>query len=104
MSRPYRHILKEVRLAFPQPVSDPINDSYFVHSITAQLIENIFRYVHSEAMGGRGAVVSSNECYRRTRHQEPVFAQKSYIQSPSVDESDIEVMVAKVLEAREKVA
>ena len=65
---------------------------------------NIFRYVHSEAMAGRGVVVSSTECYRRTRYQEPVFALKSYIQSPFVDESDIEVVVAKVLEAREQVA
>lgn len=64
---------------------------------------NIFRYVHSEAMAGRGVVVSSTDCYRRTRYQEPVFALKSYIQSPFVDESDIEVVVAKVLEAREKV-
>lgn len=55
-------------------------------------------------MAGRGAVVSSVDCYRRTRYQEPVFALKSYIQSPFVDESDIEIMVAKVLEAREKVA
>ncbi len=65
---------------------------------------NIFRYVHSEAMAGRGVVVSSTECYRRTRYQEPIFALKSYIQSPFVDESDVEVVVAKVLEAREKVA
>ena len=65
---------------------------------------DIFRYVHSEAMAGRGVVVSSTDCYRRTRYQEPIFALKSYIQSPFVDESDIEVMVAKILEAREKVA
>ena len=64
---------------------------------------NIFRYVHSEAMAGRGVVVSSTDCYRRTRYQEPIFALKSYIQSPFVDESDIEVVVAKVLEARETV-
>ena len=37
MSRPCREILKEVRLAFPQPVSDPIHDSYFVHSIMRAL-------------------------------------------------------------------
>ena len=29
----YRDILEEIRLAFPQPVSDTIHDSYFVHSI-----------------------------------------------------------------------
>ena len=64
----------------------------------------IFRYVHSEAMAGRGVVISSTDCYRRTSYQEPIFALKSYILSPFVDEGDIEVVVAKVLEAREKVA
>ena len=64
----------------------------------------VFQYVHSEAMAGRGAVISSTECYRRTTYGEPVFALKSYILSPFVDEGDIEAVVAKVLEAREKIA
>ncbi|MDE2666553.1 MAG: pyridoxal-dependent decarboxylase [Acidobacteriota bacterium] len=64
----------------------------------------IFRYVHSEAMAGRGAVISSTDCYRRTTYQEPIFALKSYILSPFVDEGHIEVVVAKVLEAREKIS
>lgn len=64
----------------------------------------VFQYVHSEAMAGRGAVISSTECYRRTSYQEPIFALKSYILSPFVDEDHIEVVVAKVLEAREKIA
>ena len=62
----------------------------------------IFRYVHAEAMAGRGAVISSTDCYRRTTYQEPIFALKSYILSPFVDEGHVEVVVAKVLEAREK--
>ena len=33
----YRDILEKIRLAFPQPVSDPIHDSYFVHSIMRAL-------------------------------------------------------------------
>ena len=33
----YRDILEEIRLAFPQPVSDTIHDSYFVHSIMRAL-------------------------------------------------------------------
>ena len=33
----YRDILENIRLAFPQPVSDPIHDSYFVHSIMRAL-------------------------------------------------------------------
>ena len=33
----YRDILEKIRLAFPQPVSDTIHDSYFVHSIMRAL-------------------------------------------------------------------
>ena len=64
----------------------------------------IFQYVHSEAMAGRSAVISSTDCYRLTTYREPIFALKSYILSPFVEEGDIEVVVAKVLEAREKVS
>ena len=85
-----------------QEFDDPAyRDTLLVHN---EYNRNIFRYVHSEAMAGRGVVVSSTDCYRRTRYQEPIFALKSYIQSPFVDESDVEVVVAKVLEARERVA
>ena len=37
MAAPYRDLLTKIRLAFPQPVSDPIHDSYFVHSIMRAL-------------------------------------------------------------------
>lgn len=63
----------------------------------------VFQYVHSEAMAGRGVVISSTDCYRRTGYGEPIYALKSYILSPFIDEQDIEVVVAKILEAREKV-
>jgi len=33
----YRELLKRIRLAFPQPVSDRVHDSYFVHSIMRAL-------------------------------------------------------------------
>ena len=33
----YRDVLEKIRLAFPQPVSDPIHDSYFVHSVMRAL-------------------------------------------------------------------
>ena len=33
----YRDILKDIRLSFPQPVADPIHNSYFVHSIMRAL-------------------------------------------------------------------
>src|SRR5205823_13830787 len=37
MTAPYRELLRKVRLAFPQPISDPVHDSYFVHSIMRAL-------------------------------------------------------------------
>lgn len=37
MTVPYRPILEKIRLAFPQPVSDRVHDSYFVHSIMRAL-------------------------------------------------------------------
>jgi L-2,4-diaminobutyrate decarboxylase len=37
MATAYREKLDKVRLAFPQPVSDRVHDSYFVHSIMRAL-------------------------------------------------------------------
>ena len=63
----------------------------------------ISQYVHSEAMEGRGVVISITDCYRRTQYGEPIVALKSFILSPFVDEEDVEMVVSKVLEARGKV-
>ncbi len=63
----------------------------------------VFHYVHAEAMAGRGAVLSLTDCYRYTDYGEPVVALKSFILSPFVDKDIIEVVVKKVLEAREKI-
>ena len=85
-----------------QEFDDPaFRDTLLDHN---QWNRKIFQYVHSEAMAGRGVVISSTDCYRHTRYGEPVYALKSYILSPFIDEQDIEVVVAKILEAREKVA
>ena len=64
----------------------------------------ISQYVHSEAMEGRGVVISITDCYRRTQYGEPIVALKSFILSPFVDEADVEMVVSKVLEARRKVS
>ena len=64
----------------------------------------IYKYVHSEAMAGKGVVISITDCYRRTDYGEPILALKSFILSPFVDEDDVKSVVAKVLEAREKVS
>src|SRR5436190_6394131 len=33
----YRDLLTKIRLAFPQPISDRVHDSYFVHSMMRAL-------------------------------------------------------------------
>ncbi len=63
----------------------------------------IAEYVHAEALAGRGVMISQTDCYRLTSYGEPVVALKSYILSPFVDEENIDVVVRKVLEARDKV-
>ncbi|MCS7045764.1 MAG: pyridoxal-dependent decarboxylase, partial [Gemmataceae bacterium] len=37
MAAAYRSLLEQIRLSFPQPVSNPVHDSYFVHSILRAL-------------------------------------------------------------------
>jgi glutamate/tyrosine decarboxylase-like PLP-dependent enzyme len=63
----------------------------------------IARYVHEEALAGRGVLISLTDCYRRTKYGEPIVALKSYILSPFVDEEHVEAVVQKVLEARERI-
>ncbi len=60
-------------------------------------------YLHREAMAGHGVLLSLTECYRRTAYGEPVVGLKSFILSPFVDKEHVEVVVQKVLEARERV-
>ena len=87
----YRDILEEIRLAFPQPIADPI---YYNREI--------FQYVHSEAMAERGVVILMTDCYRYTTYGEPIVALKSFILSPFIDTRSVENVVSKVLEARDK--
>jgi glutamate/tyrosine decarboxylase-like PLP-dependent enzyme len=63
----------------------------------------IAQYVHDEAAAGRGVMISQTDCYRQTAYGEPVVALKSYILSPFADEDNVEAVVRKVLEAREKI-
>ena len=76
-------------------------DSLLVHN---EYNRKISEYVHSEAMEGRGVMISLTDCYRNTQYGEPIVALKSFILSPFVDEADVEMVVSKVLEAREKVS
>ena len=48
-------------------------------------------------------LISMTECYRMTGCHEPIVALKVYVLSPFVDEADVELLVAEVLEARRHV-
>ena len=39
MTVPYRDMLSKIRVCFPQPVSDRVHDSYFVHSVMRAMDE-----------------------------------------------------------------
>ena len=83
-----------------QEFEDPAHrESLLAHNAYNQ---DIFQYVHAEAMEGRGVVISTTDCYRHTTYGEPIVALKSFILSPFVDEVNVETVVDKVLEAREK--
>ena len=87
---PYRTILDQIRLSFPQPVSDRIHDAYFVFSILRALDQI------------DAVLISMTECYRPTDYGTPIVALKAYSLSPFIDEEHIELLVAKGLEARER--
>ena len=52
-------------------------------------------------MAGRGVMLSLTDCYRKTDYGEPIVALKSFILSPFVDKENVEMVVKKVLEARD---
>jgi glutamate/tyrosine decarboxylase-like PLP-dependent enzyme len=59
-------------------------------------------HIHTEAMAGRGVVLSLTDCYRLTAYGEPIVGLKSFILSPFVDEEHVEMVARQVLEARER--
>lgn len=84
-----------------QEFEDPAyRDSLIAHNAYNR---EVFQYVHSEAMQGRGVVISITDCYRKTDYGEPIVALKSYILSPFVDEADVKTVVDKVMEATAKI-
>ncbi len=63
----------------------------------------IFQYLHTEAMAGRGVLLSLTDCYGLTSYGEPIVGLKSFILSPFVDEEHVQTVVDKVREAQAKV-
>ena len=64
----------------------------------------IFRFLYDQAMHGKGVQISMTNCYRHTDYGEPIVALKSYMLSPFIDESHVELLVRNVLEARQRIA
>ncbi len=63
----------------------------------------IFQRIQSEALQGRGVVISLTDCYRETDYGEPIVALKSYIMSPFSDDQYIDAVLQSIWEAREHV-
>jgi len=61
----------------------------------------IFAEIQSQALQGRGVVLSLTDCYRETDYGEPVVALKSYIMSPFSDEKYVTAVLESVCKARE---
>lgn len=55
MGNSYRKILEHIRMAFPQPVSGRVHDSYFVHSImrASEAVDTLIR--ERPILGERGS-------------------------------------------------
>ncbi|HET6426363.1 MAG TPA: aspartate aminotransferase family protein, partial [Planctomycetaceae bacterium] len=62
----------------------------------------VFQLVQSEALAGRGVVLSMTDNYRETDYGEPMVALKSYILSPFCDEASIDAVLESLWSAREK--
>ncbi|HLU47565.1 MAG TPA: pyridoxal-dependent decarboxylase, partial [Planctomycetota bacterium] len=62
----------------------------------------IFEYLYDEAMRGDGILISMTGNYRSSDFGDPIAALKSYCLSPFIRESDVELLVDKVLEARRR--
>jgi L-2,4-diaminobutyrate decarboxylase len=61
----------------------------------------IFELIQSEAVQGRGVVISLTDCYRESDYGEPIVALKSYIMSPFSEEQYVEYVLESIWKARE---
>ena len=64
----------------------------------------IFHHVQSEALQGRGVVISMTDNYRETDYGEPMVALKSYILSPFCIEASIVAVLESLWAARSRIA
>ena len=66
-----------------------------------ELNRKVFERVQSEALEGRGVVISMTDCYRETDFGTPIAALKSYVLSPFTDEARMESVLGHVIAARD---
>jgi glutamate/tyrosine decarboxylase-like PLP-dependent enzyme len=87
---------------FSVPVQEHSNPEYR-ETVLAHNDYNrrIFDEIHSEALQGRGVVISLTECYRETDYGVPIVALKSYIMSPFSDEKYVDAVLESISRARE---
>jgi len=67
-----------------------------------RLNRRVFERVHTEALAGRGVVISMTDCYRKTDYGAPIAALKSYVLSPFTDEARMLSILDHVLAARDE--
>ncbi|MBD3676402.1 MAG: aspartate aminotransferase family protein [Planctomycetaceae bacterium] len=65
-----------------------------------QYNRRIFEQIQSEALTGKGVVISMTDCYRETEYGEPVVALKSYLLSPFADEQYVDEVLKSIWRAR----
>lgn len=102
---------------YPDGVKTPIKikeltQSKFRDSLLYYNAYNICieRYLHNEAMNGKGVVISKTDKYRTTDYQDktfnqplPVVALKSFILSPFFNEYSVDLVIRNILQARKQV-
>ena len=61
----------------------------------------LFHHLHDESLTGQGVRISMTDCYRYSEYGEPIVALKSYMLSPHIEARHVELLVDRVLAARE---
>ncbi len=64
----------------------------------------IFALIQSDALQGKGVVISMTDCYRESDYGEPIVALKSYILSPFSEEQYVSAVLDSIWKARAKIA
>ena len=62
----------------------------------------IFQLIQHRALHGEGVVLSLTDCYRYSKHGDPVVALKSYIMSPFSEEKYVDFVLQSIWKARQR--